>query len=259
MKKKLNTGISKGKAFFSKRKILLSLFLFLIAVVIGVKLCGEAEKERKEETRYEDIRRNKSSEDGKLKKMYEDMLGWIEVKDTTFSYPVMQNKEKPEYYLNHDEKGNNSFYGTPFLDARCNFDSDELLIYGHNINGRRFFGFLHNYLDETFYRKHKDLYFTRVNQKERKYPIVAVIRTDIYSDYFSNTDIYNDEQYFEFAEEMIAESLYPCEGAETLKKEMKENTVEAFFHKYQFLTLVTCRTMEGKDKRLLVIGYRKKQ
>lgn len=258
MKKKLNKETSRGKVVFSKRRILLSLFLFLIAAVIGVKFCGEAEKEKKEEKRYEDIRRKKDSKEKNLKKLYEDMVGWVEVKGTAFSYPVMQTKEIPEYYLNRDEKGDYSFYGTPFLDARCSFDSDELIIYGHNINGRRFFGFLHNYQEESFYRKHKNLYFTRVNQNEEKYPIVAVIRTDIYSDYFKNTDIYNDEQYLRFVKEMLEESLYPCEGADILKKEMKENTVEEFFHKYQFLTLATCRTTEGKDKRLLVIGCRKK-
>lgn len=43
-----------------------------------------------------------------------------------------------------------------------------------------------------------------------------------------------------------------------MEKEMNEETVEAFFHKYQFLTLSTCRTGEGRDARLLVIGCRKK-
>lgn len=258
MKKKLNREISKGKVVFSKRRILLSLFLFLIATIIGVKLCGEAEKERKEEKRYEQIRRKKDSENKKLKRMYPDMVGWIEVKDSAFSYPVMQTKEVPEYYLNRNEKGDYSFYGTPFLDARCDMDSDQLIIYGHNINGRRFFGFLHNYQEQSFYEKHKNLYFTRVDETEETYPIVAVIKTDVYSDYFKNTSIYNDEQYFQFVEEMVAESLYSCEGADILKKEMKEDTVEAFFHKYQFLTLATCRTTEGKNKRLLVIGCRRK-
>jgi sortase B len=259
MKKKVNCETHKGKVVFSKRRILLSLFLFLIAAFIGVWIWNEAEKEKKEEKRYEEIRREKGSSGEKLTKMYEDMVGWIEIKNTTFSYPVMQTVDEPEYYLNRNEKGEYSFYGTPFLDARCTWDSDELLIYGHNINGRRFFGFLHNYGEESFYRKHKNLYFTRVNETELKYPIVAVIRTDIDSDYFKQTEIYNDEQYVEFVKEMIADSLYPCDAAEILKKEMKENTVEAFFHKYQFLTLVTCRTSEGRDKRLLVIGYREKE
>lgn len=255
----MNHVTSKGKVVFSKRRILRSLFLFLMAAFIGVRICNEAEKEKKEEKRYEEMRREKDSNDKKLKKMYEDMVGWIEIKNTAFSYPVMQTVEEPEYYLNRNEKGDYSFYGTPFLDARCTWNSDELLIYGHNINGRRFFGFLHNYRDESFYRKHKSIYLTKVNHREEKYPIVAVIPTDIYSDYFKQTDIFNDEQYFHFVKEMMAGSLYPCEAAEILKKEMKENTMEAFFHKYQFLTLVTCRTSEGKDKRLLVIGYREKE
>ena len=40
-----------------------------------------------------------------------------------------------EYYLHRDVHGDYSFYGTPFLDVRCKTDSDNLIIYGHNING----------------------------------------------------------------------------------------------------------------------------
>ena len=43
-----------------------------------------------------------------------------------------------------------------------------------------------------------------------------------------------------------------------MKKEMDESDTETFFRKYKFVTLSTCRTMDGKDKRLMVIGCRKR-
>ena len=43
-----------------------------------------------------------------------------------------------------------------------------------------------------------------------------------------------------------------------MKKEMDESDAETFFRKYKFVTLSTCRTMDGKDKRLMVIGCRKR-
>ena len=55
----------------------------------------------------------------------------------------MQTKDNPDYYLNHDFNKNYSFYGTPYLSAYCDINkSDNLIIYGHNINGGKMFGAL---------------------------------------------------------------------------------------------------------------------
>ena len=56
-----------------------------------------------------------------------------------------------QYYLHRDVHGGYSFYGTPFLDVRCRADSDNRIIYGHNINGRRYFGYLQNFREEVFF------------------------------------------------------------------------------------------------------------
>lgn len=93
---------------------------------------------------------------------------------------------------------------------------------------------------------------------EETYPIISVMKTDTDSDCYRYTDIYNDEEYRDLVKEILNNSLYRCEGADILEKEMNEETVEAFFHKYQFLTLSTCRTGEGRDARLLVIGCKKR-
>ena len=90
-------------------------------------------------------------------KSTKDMIGWLEIEGTGFSYPVMQTGIKGhhegdwQYYLHRDVHGDYSFYGTPFLDVRCKTDSDNLIIYGHNINGRRYFGYLQNFREETFF------------------------------------------------------------------------------------------------------------
>ena len=244
----------------SKRWILFFLFLLLVIVVTGILWCHYTTRDRQDKQRYEKLQKEKREEGmmPKLRKRYEDMVGWLEIKKTDFSYPVMQTKDNPEYYLHRDEKGGYSFYGTPFLDSRCSLESDNLIIYGHNINGRRFFGYLQNYRDREFYESHKNLCFTKVDGVEETYPIVSVMKTDIDSDCYRYTDIYNDEEYRNLVQKILDGSLYPCEGTDILEKEMNEETVEAFFHKYQFLTLSTCRTGEGRDARLLVIGCRKK-
>lgn len=256
--KQSNRKKDRGRTEISGKRKLLFLFFVLVAAAAGILCCQYAIRDRHEEQRYEKLRKEKKQGISKTAKQYPDMVGWLEIKGTTFSYPVMQTKNNPEYYLHRDEKGNYSFYGTPFLDAGCSTESDNLIIYGHNINGRRFFGYLQNYRDRGFYENHKILSFTKVGGEEETYPIVSVIKTDTSSDVYRFTDSYNDEEYRELVKEILAQSLYLCEEADVLEKEMKEETMEAFFHQYQFLTLSTCRTGEGKDARLLVIGCRKK-
>ncbi len=250
----------RGKTKFFRKKKLLFLFLMLVATAVGILLFQYRTKEKNEAERYKKLQEEKRSKGiQELQKKYLDMVGWLEIRDTEFSYPVMQTKNDPEYYLHRDERGNYSFYGTPFLDARCTMESDNLIVYGHNINGRRFFGYLQNYRDSSFYLKHKELYLKKRNGSVGIYPIVSVIETDIYSDYYKCADVYNDETYRHLAREMLENSLYHCEMADILEKEMNENTVEAFFHQYQFLTLSTCRTGEGRDSRLLVVGCKRRQ
>ncbi|MCI9537615.1 MAG: class B sortase [Eubacterium sp.] len=256
---RLNRKTDKGRIGVSGKRILFFLFLLLVVGVTGILWCRYTTRDRQDKQRYEKLQEEKREEGiPKLRKRYKDMVGWLEIKKSDFSYPVMQTKNDPEYYLHRDEKGGYSFYGTPFLDFRCSLESDNLIIYGHNINGRRFFGYLQNYRDREFYESHKTLCFSKVDGVEETYPIISVMKTDTDSDCYRYTDIYNDEEYRDLVKEILNNSLYRCEGADILEKEMNEETVEAFFHKYQFLTLSTCRTGEGRDARLLVIGCKKR-
>ena len=200
----------------------------------------------------------------KLHKKYKDMIGWLEIKGTGFSYPVMQTGMKGhhpddwQYYLHRDVHGGYSFYGTPFLDVRCRADSDNRIIYGHNINGRRYFGYLQNFREEVFFKKHPVFFFTPVDGKEEKYHIISVLETDKYADYYSFTGYGNEEDYYGMVDKILSHSRFENEAAKKMKKEMGESDAEAFFRRYRFVTLSTCRTMDGKDKRLMVIGCKKR-
>lgn len=256
MKKKINNN-PKGRVRMTL-KILLFLFLIGISALLLGAMYLTKERDQKQKEQQEQMQQEKNKKGmKKLCKKYKDMVGWIEIEDSNFSYPVMQTKLDPEYYLHKDVWGNYSFYGTPFLDSRCSMDSDNLIIYGHNINGRRYFGYLQNYREEHFYQSHPYIYFTKVNENKETYHIISVIKTDIYADYYRFIDSDNDEEYLEYVREIVSGSMYACKWIDTLKKEMKEETVEAFFHRYRFLTLSTCRTGEGRDTRLLVIACKK--
>lgn len=184
-----------------------------------------------------------------------DMIGWIQIPDTSISYPVMQRKDDPEYYLHRDVDGRYSFYGTPFLDERCSTDSDNLLIYGHNINGRRFFGALQNFREKPYFDSHHDLIFT-TRQAAGTYRIVSVIETDVSSLAFSFADTYNENDYRKYGIYLLEKSKFNTDEQTKLLKEF--NQEREIWHTYQFITLSTCRTFEGKEKRLLVVAYRER-
>lgn len=184
-----------------------------------------------------------------------DMIGWIQIPDTSISYPVMQRKDDPEYYLHRDVDGRYSFYGTPFLDERCSIDSDNLLIYGHNINGRRFFGALQNFREKSYLDSHRDIIFT-TRQAVEKYRIVSVIETDVSSLAFSFADTYNENDYRKYGTYLLEKSKYTTDKQGELLEEFKQE--KEIWHTYQFITLSTCRTLEGKEKRFLVVAYRER-
>ena len=184
-----------------------------------------------------------------------DWLGWLKIKDTSISYPVMQREGDSEYYLHRDFDEKYSFYGTPFLDLRCTIDSDNCIIYGHNINGGRMFGALHAYSSESYYKKHPEISFRAGNEK-RKYQVVSVMQTTTSSPVYSFTDIGNWDEYGEYVEKIISGSLYQTEMGKQIGEQLEKNTSEEFFQKYQFLTLSTCRSWVGRDARLLVVAVR---
>ena len=261
-----NISTPKGRKVFSRR-ILFFLFLILavIASILFLYLKRTVDQERKQDKIEKEITTEKEKDGVRnLHKKYKDMIGWLEIKGTGFSYPVMQTGIKGhhegdwQYYLHRDVHGDYSFYGTPFLDVRCKTDSDNLIIYGHNINGRRYFGYLQNFREETFFRKHPKFSFTAVGEKEKEYCVVSVLETDKYADYYSFTDYGNEEDYCRMVEKILSHSKFQSEAAKKMKKEMDERDAEAFFRKYNIVTLSTCRTMDGRDKRLMVIGCRKR-
>ena len=156
-----------------KRIIKISLILLLVgmAVIAAVPFLKEKRAKRKYENDFkkiwESVTEKKSDVNGLVKKN-KDCIGYVEIPGTTISYPVMQTKDNPDFYLNHDFNRNYSFYGTPYLSAYCDVNkSDNLIIYGHNINGGKMFGALERYKDKEFFNKHRKIYF--ITDKKREY------------------------------------------------------------------------------------------
>lgn len=230
-----------------KSGIYIVLFLFLAAILVisaGMAV-NQLKEDYAEEKQFVDIQNeahtmNDNNIVDKLRKRNQDVIGYLEIPDTTISYPVMQKKDNPDFYLNHDIDKNYSFYGTPYLSAYCDLEkSDNLIIYGHNINGGKMFGALTQYRDETFYKKHKDILFTTKDKKKYKiFSVISVNKNDF--PYWKFVMAQDEPDYDKFINKAKKYSIYNID----------------IMPKYgeKILTLSTCDNSRGDDYRFVVFA-----
>ena len=88
-----------------------------------------------------------------------DCIGWLSIDGTNISYPVMHTPSDPQKYLRRNFYGKYSQSGVPFLDGRCDFQSSNLIIYGHNMRNGTMFADLKKYVDRDFLNAHRTVEF----------------------------------------------------------------------------------------------------
>ncbi len=88
-----------------------------------------------------------------------DCIGWLSIDGTNISYPVMHTPSEPQKYLRRNFYGRYSQSGVPFLDGRCNLQSTNLIIYGHNMKNGTMFSDLKKYVDRDFLNAHRTVKF----------------------------------------------------------------------------------------------------
>ena len=84
-----------------------------------------------------------------------DCIGWLSIDGTNISYPVMHTPSDPHKYLRRNFYGKYSQSGVPFLDGRCDLQSSNLIIYGHNMKNGTMFSDLKKYLNTDFLNAHR--------------------------------------------------------------------------------------------------------
>ena len=88
-----------------------------------------------------------------------DCIGWLSIDGTNISYPVMYTPSDPQKYLRRNFYGQYSQSGVPFLDGRCDLQSTNLIIYGHNMRNGTMFADLKKYVDRDFLNAHRTVKF----------------------------------------------------------------------------------------------------
>lgn len=176
-----------------------------------------------------------------------DLSGWITIGDA-MSLPVMYTPTDPEFYLTHGIDRSAKKYGTPFMDARCEFNpmSDNIIIHGHNMNDKTAFSPLMNYKKTDFFNDHKLIKFDTLYEKN-EYEVYAVFVSTFDDDssknsYYNTVNFKDKDTFNSFITEIAELSLYESE----ITPQYGDS----------FITLMTC-TNRHDSERMNVIGIKK--
>lgn len=183
----------------------------------------------------------------KMRQENPDFVGWVRIPGTRIDYPVVQSRERPDYYLYRDFYGKESSFGTPYLAEECILGDPAwgLLICGHHMKNGEMFAGLAGYEDQEFWQDHREICFDTL-EDFGDYEVAAVVKLSA------------SDQRIPWQELIFPRSGQERQQAwkEFLQKRFYDTGVE-LTEEDEILCLVTCE-YTLKDGRLMVIG-RKKQ
>ena len=107
-----------------------------------------------------------------------DMVGWVQITHTQLNYPVVQSPYQADFYLHRNFYKEYAACGTIYAREVCdvNRPSDNITLYGHNMNNGSMFAVLHKYKDKSFWEDNKYIYFDTLTEYHT-YEIFAVFNT----------------------------------------------------------------------------------
>lgn len=191
-----------------------------------------------------------------------EVAGWLSIPDTQIDYPLMHHdNDTPgdEYYLHRDIHQDYSYPGSIFLDYRCNFDrvgedgtldvenSDNLIIYGHNMRDLSMFGSLKYYETDSSYYEAHPLIRLNSNYEQYTYKIFAYYIADAEDTTDTRFDYWNSIQFAD-------ETAFYAYVNEIKRRTLRITNVDVQYGD-QLLTLSTCNS--AFDTARLVIMARR--
>lgn len=184
-----------------------------------------------------------------LSKDNSDIVGWIEIPNTTINYPVLKGKDN-SFYLNHDYEKNFSTLGSIFLDKDVDIEkpSTNLLMYGHRNKSNMMFEHVYKYRNEAFYKEHPDIRLTTLNS-DSEYTIIGAMYAKSYE---FNEDL--DGSAFKFYNFIEANNEEEFENyINNIKSNSVYNIDETAKYGDELITLCTCEYSQ-KNGRFIVVA-----
>lgn len=239
-----------------KKNFYIAFIILLVGLILtsGIFIYRNLKEERKQDDiidkisiiaeQTENIANEEIKDDINFEGLYEinpDIIGWIRIEGTNIDYPIMQTKDRPNYYFRKNFYKEYSFLGTPYLAEQCDLNSsDNLIIYGHNIRKQKMFGELENYKNEEYYKQHKIItLYTQEGKTE--YEIISVLKTKAHSDfeYYKYYNLQDESKFNTFINQCNELAFY--------------NTEKTAEYGDKLLTLSTCEYSQ-ENGRLIVIA-----
>lgn len=148
-----------------------------------------------------------------LRTQNSDLIGYITIKGTVISYPVVQTNDN-DYYLDHGFNHQVLNAGTIFADCTNHpkvTENRNLVLYGHNFKNGAMFHQLDKFLKEDFFMN------TTVELATLDgiytFEVFAVYKSHVKIRYYA-TSFASDEAFVDFCYNAAEKSLYKKEGIE---------------------------------------------
>lgn len=175
----------------------------------------------------------------------DDFIAWLKIPGTNINYPVVRT-DNVDYYLTHTFTGKKSKIGTLFSLGRTDYETpgQNIAVYGHHITtgGGNMFQPLLSYKKQSFWEKHKTMYFDTLYDFG-EYTVFAVFNMTL-GEWDTSASSFADDLAFQaFLTRAQTASLYDTGVAVSVQDHI--------------LTLITCdRSYHGKDGRFIVMAVK---
>ena len=143
-----------------------------------------------------------------LKKINNNVKGWIQVNGTNINYPFVQANDN-KYYLTHSFDKSWNSAGWLFLDYRNNYTNNKnTIIYAHGRTDKTMFGSLKKVLSNEWLNNSNNYIIKISTEKENSlWQIFSIYHIPTTSDYLE-TNFSSDTEYLDFLNMLLTRSAY---------------------------------------------------
>lgn len=145
-----------------------------------------------------------------------ESVGYLQIPALDILLPVVQGDDN-EYYLTHTLTGETSKNGTLFIDCRNTegIESQNTIIYGHNMKNGAMFGSLKKYMNDDFFTEGDNKYFYfYLGNKIYKYEIYSVHTTPAVSETYA-TEFPSEDSFLAYVNAMTRASYHTSNASIT--------------------------------------------
>ena len=136
-----------------------------------------------------------------------DCIGWLSIENTAVDYPVMHTPDWPQKYLRRNFYQQYSDSGVPFLDYRCTLDSDNLIIFGHNMRNGTMFSALKDYLNDGHPASHPTI-LLETEDGAHEFKIFAVVSVDKLDTWYNFIHAETEDDFNDAIQRIIQNAHY---------------------------------------------------